>query len=262
MMKKAVIVVSFGTAVERARQEEIEAVEHYLRQQVPNCPMVSAYTSPTIRKILAKRGIQIPSLEEAMEKLAEQRVQFLYVLPTHLLPGYEYDKIQESLMDYGHRFEQIVYAQPLMANTQQVQQLAQVLIEHIPRREGEMTVLLGHGSEHQGNLVYPALQGVLHLAGRTDLLVGTVEGYPDFEAVFSVLQREQPKQITLLPLMLVAGTPAIEDMAGEQKDSWKSQLEQAGFAVKAVFQGLGALPEIQQLYADRLQHLMDSEYDI
>ena len=36
MMKKAVIIVSFGTAVERARQEEIEAVEHYLRQQVPN----------------------------------------------------------------------------------------------------------------------------------------------------------------------------------------------------------------------------------
>lgn len=125
-----------------------------------------------------------------------------------------------------------------------------------------MTVLLGHGSEHQGNLVYPALQGVLHLAGRTDLLVGTVEGYPDFEAVFSVLQREQPKQITLLPLMLVAGTHAIEDMAGEQKDSWKSQLEQAGFAVKAVFQGLGALPEIQQLYADRLKHLIDSEHGI
>ena len=77
-----------------------------------------------------------------------------------------------------------------------------------------------------------------------------------------MLQREQPKQITLVPLMLVAGTHAIEDMAGEQKDSWKSQLEQAGFAVKAVFQGLGALPEIQQLYADRLKHLMDSEHGI
>lgn len=261
-MKKAVIVVSFGTAVERARQEEIGAVERYLHKQFPDLSMVSAYTSPTIRKILNKRGIEIPSLEEAMEKLAAQGVQSLYVLPTHLLPGYEYDKIQDNLMEHGHLFEQIVYAQPLMADTQQVHQLAQVLMHHIPKREGEMTVLLGHGSEHQGNLVYPALQGMLHLAGRTDLLVGTVEGYPDFEAVFSVLQREKPSQITLIPLMLVAGTHAIEDMAGEQGDSWKTQLEQAGFVVEAVFQGLGALPEVQQLYADRLQHLMDSEHGI
>ena len=82
MMKKAVIIVSFGTAVERARQEEIEAVEHYLRQQVPNCPMVSAYTSPTIRKILEKRGIQIPSLEEAMEFINDD--ELLEITPKNI----------------------------------------------------------------------------------------------------------------------------------------------------------------------------------
>ena len=46
-MKKALLVVSFGTSVPRARRE-IEAVEQALAAQAPDRTFFRAYTSPTI----------------------------------------------------------------------------------------------------------------------------------------------------------------------------------------------------------------------
>ena len=64
---------------------------------------------------------------------------------------------------------------------------------------------------------------------------------------------------TLVPLMLVAGDHAVNDMAGDQPDSWKSRLEQDGIAVDCVRSGLGTLPGIQSLYCDHLKTLLNLE---
>ena len=66
--KRALLTVSFGTAAEEARLEEIGGVEEALRRRVPELSFARAYTSPTIRRILANRGIAVPSLEEALEE--------------------------------------------------------------------------------------------------------------------------------------------------------------------------------------------------
>lgn len=54
-MKQALLAVSFGTSVPRARQD-IEAVERVLAAGAPERAFCRAYTSPTIRRILAERG--------------------------------------------------------------------------------------------------------------------------------------------------------------------------------------------------------------
>lgn len=61
-MKEALLTVSFGTAVEQARQADICAVERTVAQALPHLPAYQAYTSPTIRRILAGAGIDIPWL--------------------------------------------------------------------------------------------------------------------------------------------------------------------------------------------------------
>ena len=88
-MKEALLTVSFGTAVEQARQADICAVERTVAQALPHLPAYQAYTSPTIRRILARRGIDIPGFVPALEQLAQDGVEQVYVLPTHVLPGYE-----------------------------------------------------------------------------------------------------------------------------------------------------------------------------
>ena len=59
------------------------------------------------------------------------------------------------------------------------------------------------------------------------------------------------RHITLMPLMLVAGEHAKNNMAGEDEDSWKSILESLGFETRIRMQGLGAIKEVQQRFAEK-----------
>ena len=45
-----------------------------------------------------------------------------------------------------------------------------------------------------------------------------------------------------MPFMLVAGDHAKNDMAGEE-DSWKCELEDAGYEVRVIMKGLGEFEE-------------------
>ena len=54
-MKKAIVCVSFGTSVDAAL-ESITAVENALREAAPDRLFVRAFTSYTVRRILAERG--------------------------------------------------------------------------------------------------------------------------------------------------------------------------------------------------------------
>ncbi len=220
-------------------------MEEALRRRVPELPFARAYTSPTIRRILANRGIAVPSLEEALEEQLSAGVEQLYLLPTHLLPGYEYDAIAATVESFRPRFRDLRLAPPLMGDTDMVRALAGVV------------VLVGHGTTHPGNLVYPALQGVLSLAGRGDILVGAIEGWPGLDELLPVLERQGAERVILAPLLLTAGAHVREDIAGPGPESWKSRLEAAGLTVHPVLEGLGRLPQVQGLYVRRLEQLLE-----
>ena len=242
--KRALLTVSFGTAAEEARLEEIGGVEEALRRRVPELSFARAYTSPTIRRILANRGIAVPSLEEALEEQLSAGVEQLYILPTHLLPGYEYDAIAATVESFRPRFRDLRLA-------------PRVLMERWRKLLGQTVVLVGHGTAHPGNLVYPALQGVLSLAGRGDILVGAIEGWPGLEELLPVLERQGAERVILAPLLLTAGTHVREDIAGPGPESWKSRLEAAGLTVHPVLEGLGRLPQVQGLYVRRREQLLE-----
>lgn len=261
-MKEALLTVSFGTAVEAARQADICAVERAAAQALPHLPAYQAYTSPTIRRILARRGLDIPGFIPALEQLAQEGVERVYVLPTHLLPGYEYDDLLEAAEQLRPRFFQLRMAPPLLGDTWGVRALTQILCDRFPRQEGEAVVLLGHGTEHPGNLVYPALQGVLDWLGRQDIFIGTVEGWPQSKDVLEQLSRQTRRRVLLAPLMLVAGTHAVEDMAGPEPDSWKNRLEANGYEVIPIFEGLGRLPQVQEMYVHRLKALVEDNHGL
>ena len=56
--------------------------------------------------------------------------------------------------------------------------------------------------------------------------------------------------------MLVAGDHALNDMAGDEEDSWKSILTREGYEVECIMQGLGVLPGVQEMYRRHLQELL------
>lgn len=71
-----------------------------------------------------------------------------------------------------------------------------------------------------------------------------------------VYEREcsyKAKCVTLAPFMLVAGDHARNDMSGENKDSWRSRFEEAGFEVNCVQKGLGEYEGIRRMYVEHAE---------
>lgn len=250
-MKQALICVSFGTTVPSARQE-IEAVEQALSAAAPERVMVRAFTSGMIRRVLAGRGQPVPSLPEALESLRRDGVEDVFVQPTHFLCGVEYDKLRAEALSAASGFARLRVGRPLLASTEDLRAVAAMEADRFSAETGRAVVLMGHGSTHFANVVYPAIQTIFELAGRPDIRVGTVEGWPTLEEVRETLRSMKVERVHLAPLMLVAGDHALNDMAGEGPDSWKTLLEQDGYAVTATLEGLGRRGEIQALYAAHL----------
>ena len=119
----------------------------------------------------------------------------------------------------------------------------------------EAVVFMGHGTEHESHSSYPAIEYMFRDYG-INAFVGTVEGYPELEQVIKKLKNRNIKTVDLLPFMLVAGDHAINDMASDEEDSWKTILEKEGFNVKVHVKGLGENPYIQEKFKNHAPDCM------
>ena len=109
-------------------------------------------------------------------------------------------------------------------------------------------ILMGHGTEHRANDVYLKLSDILE---NHNIFVGTVENKPD---IYDVLNKtENFKNIVLVPFMVVAGDHAVNDMAGDDDDSWKSVMENVGRNVEVVLKGVGEYLPIREIYCEHIR---------
>ena len=63
----------------------------------------------------------------------------------------------------------------------------------------------------------------------------------------------------VVPLLLVAGDHARNDMAGSGPDSWRSRLEAEGYTVRVTLRGLGLLPAVRELYRTHLARALEED---
>ena len=74
--------------------------------------------------------------------------------------------------------------------------------------------------------------------------------------VCAALARSRASRVLLVPLMLVAGDHAQNDMAGPGPHSWRSVLAGQGYRVDWVRHGLGSEKAVQDLYAAHLRGVL------
>ena len=250
-MKKAILVVSFGTTFHDTLQKTIAAIESDLAAAFPDRTLFRAFTSGMILRRLRERdGLEIDNVTQAMERLLREGYEDVTVQPTHVINGDEYDKLRELAAPYAGRFRRLVFGAPLLTTPRDYQEAVAALLDRLPAKApGQAIVLMGHGTTHHANAVYPALEYVFRDAGRDDVAVGTVEGYPEFDEVCRRLREmEGIRQVVCLPLMVVAGDHAKNDLAGQEEDSWASMLRQQGYAVRCILEGLGENPAIRRIF--------------
>ena len=61
--------------------------------------------------------------------------------------------------------------------------------------------------------------------------------------------------------MLVAGEHAKNDMAGENKNSWKNVLLGEGFKVNLYLHGLGEIKKFQDIYLKHIEDIIENKYE-
>lgn len=258
-MKRALLVVSFGTSHRDTLEKTIAAIERDMARAFPEWEVRRAFTSGMIiRKLKQRDGLAIDTVEQALARLVLEEFDAVVIQPTHVMNGEEYDKLAAQAAPYAGQFRSFAMGAPLLTSIEDYKAAASAVAEAFPSAEGEHAlVLMGHGTEHFANAAYAAMEYVFHDLGYRNVFLGTVEGYPELEQVMSRLGEHQIRSVTLAPLMVVAGDHAKNDMAGPEEDSWRNRLEAAGYEVDCVIRGLGEFPAIRARFAAHAADAME-----
>ena len=251
--KPVLLAVSFGTSYNETRALTIDAVEDALQAAYPEYEVRRAFTSQIVIDILEERdGHEIDNVEEAMDRLIADGVKEVVVQPTHVMAGFEYDDVVKEVSEYEGKFDSLKISNPICVDDADYDALVKVLVEETAayNAEGTAVVFMGHGTHHEANATYATLEAKLHEAGNTNYFIGTVEGAPLIDEVIESVKATDATKVVLLPLMIVAGDHANNDMAGDEEDSWKTAFINAGYEVECVLNGLGQYEGVQQILID------------
>ncbi len=244
--KEAVLIVAFGTSVEKARVSYAN-IEQQVKTAFPDKEICWAWTAHSLLKTSSPDKPMF-STQEALAKLAVTGVKDVSILSLHIIPGAEYNDLLQNARAFEglpKGLQHVRVAPPLLYDTDSLRAVAPLLLAGIPaeRKKDEAVLFVGHGSHHPAGVYYPALQYYLQ-ALDANAFVGTVEGDPDFEAVLKALKTKGVRKVWLAPLMTVAGDHAVNDLFGPEANSWKGRFAAKGMQVQAVAKGLGEYPKL------------------
>ncbi|MEG0919023.1 MAG: sirohydrochlorin cobaltochelatase [Anaerovoracaceae bacterium] len=251
---KAILIVSFGTSFKETREKTIDAIEKEIAREFKNFQVRKAFTSERIiNSIQKKENVTIDNVKSAMAKLYEEGIEEVYVQPTHVINGVEYEKILKQLADFEDKFNIITVGKPLLSSQKDFRQACAAIIDrtrHINKEE--VLLLMGHGTDNNGDLAYLKLEEIFESMGYGNYLVATVEGNMRIENIIPRLKAIRPTTIYLMPFMVVAGEHVKNDMCGEGENSWKNILEKQGFRVKVIDEGLGENIQVRKVYKNHI----------
>lgn len=258
--RRAILVVSFGTSYIDTMEKTITAIENEIQNVYKNDTIYRAFTSQIIINKLKKvNNIQIDTVKEAMDKIVEQCYDTVICQPTHIMHGIEYEKMIAMIKPYEKIIPNIKYGTPLLSSSEDYDKVVNaVMKENEQLNQKDVLLLIGHGTEHFADASYAALNYRFCANGYQNVLVGTVEGYPDMETVLKKLNTIDSNTIYIAPFMIVAGDHANHDICGDDENTWKTKLTSKGYAVHTILKGLGEYPHIRKIFIKHIENAIKS----
>ncbi|HQI90874.1 MAG TPA: sirohydrochlorin cobaltochelatase [Methanotrichaceae archaeon] len=263
----AILLVVFGTSYPEA-QAAYKNVERVYQEQFPDAEIRIAFTSDYIRrKLLERDNISIDNPLTGLAHLNDEGYVNVVVQSLHVIPGEEFHDLANIVKSakgihgkFG--FKNLVLGTPLLMDLEDYHNASSALAgqfdqnttgnertpQSSPRDPEQMAVvLMGHGTEHPANSAYSQMAGIL-AKDHKNVFLGTVEGYPGYDDVLAGLKTSGVRKVRLMPLMIVAGDHALNDLAGSESESWKSMLETEGFETDVNLKGMGENDGIVEIF--------------
>ena len=255
--RTAILVVSFGTTHTETYQKTIAVIEKEIQNHYPNYPLYSAWTSSVIRKIVKSRDQKhIFSVTEALEQMYKDGMTHIIVQPTHIIDGIENTAMKNDIEKLSSYFTHISIGEPLLASTQSIQTIANILIHQWNLKDDELLVYIGHGSKCETTVVYNQINHKLREKNCTNIIIGTMQSNPSIKDIIEYLNCTAIRKIILVPFMIVAGSHAHKEIAGNEETSWKSIFESHGYHVNCILKGLGEIADIREIFIHHIEQSM------
>lgn len=267
--KPAIVIAAFGTSTKA--QVTYDAFERQLRDALPGYDVRWAFTSEVIRERVnarwAKEGRpdRLKSLQQALADLEAAGYTKAVVQPLHVFPGEEYEEVLRIVERFpGLRIET---GEALLQRWERVAEVLEILSADFLGPEEGCNVLAAHGSPqtHVGaNIAYLGLDRLV-LRRFPNAFVGTVEGILGPENGLEPAKAYRVKRVRFVPLMYVAGDHVMNDIMGDEFDSWKEQVKAAGFTAdcptvelggERYYKGLGFYPEVNEIFIREIERAL------
>ncbi len=254
-MKKAILLVSFGTSYVDAAEKSLGCICQDLADETGSIPVYQAYTSGMIIEKLSGQGKKIDTVDKAICTMLDKHITNLYVIPTHMIPGVEYQKMVRAVEKYRPAFQELKIASTVLHEREDCGKMVLLLCEMLQFQHDYTYILMGHGTEDRANIRYHQMNEAFAQSGIVNVHIASVEAEPDLGDAMQVIEKQGfAKKVILHPFMVVAGDHARNDMAGKE-DSYVTKLKGAGYQVEAVVKGLGEYAAFRRIYVDKLRKL-------
>jgi len=246
----SLLMVHFGTTYDDTRRNTIDAINEKAHKAFPTMTVREAYTSRIVISRLAKRGIRKDTPTEALLRLRSEGVRTVKVQPSYVIDGIEMDRLRKEIEQVRPFFDSIWVSTPLLYSVEDAETVCEILVNRHPadNKKREHVLFIGHGTEGPATALYSQLDYMLRANGHANYHVATIEGYPTQATALAQIKAMKGRKVTLVPLLFVAGDHANNDISVE----WKEVLEKEGLSVDVKLEGLGEVPEIQDLYIKKI----------
>ncbi len=259
--KPALILAAFGSS--RRGKAIFDLFHEKVAERYRNHSIYWGYTS---RIICRKTGK--PSLHQTLVEVKSAGFRQAIILPLQIFPGAEYQKISAAAVNFPDL--EVVVGETLMHRWKFVNEVLSVVEKDFAGSDQALNLLALHGSPLAGDPANGVCLGLEKLVtDRYDhVMVASLEGVPDHEAVFRKMKRsmlvEKYQRIRILPLLFIAGLHVEDDLMGEGP-SWKHSLENMGFDVECpvvefggerFYKSLACYPEVLEFFLQRLERCL------
>ena len=215
--RPTLVLVAFGTSVEHARKV-YDHIYTEAQKRFAQYDIEWAFTSQVIINKLEKQGIVTRNVQDVVSDLRERGVKKVVFQSFHVVPGQEYSRVKQVDMS---GFE-VAYGDALLTADDDIDAVIRALEKDIDPQQA--TVIVTHGNDR-----YPEFnQQILAFSAKIEsqnlnLVVASVEGSPGTDPLQKAKPvAQQTGSVRFVPLMVVAGDHIMNDVMGEEEDSWKS----------------------------------------
>lgn len=257
--------------------EKIKSAYHLA---FPGADIQLTFTSDFIRhKLFENQGIYFHSPVASLIELRDKGYKKMVVQSLHIAPGSEFHRLARLIQELKDDREEsglqaLEIGLPLLASLEDCMRVSKALLPEFQKVKvegqveeqnhassadpGEVAyVLMGHGTNHPADSVYSMMAKVLE-RDHDNVFMGTLEGFPGIDEVILQTIRSGAKRVWLMPFLLVVGGHAIEDLAGDSPNSWKSAFERVGFQTELNLKGLGDIEDIVDIFVEHTRKAVEN----